>query len=222
MNELTAEGLWNIEEENLKNFLTKFKYPWEAIPEIDNFIKEEINNLSNDYNEIKKNIFVHNTAQITENVYFEGENIIIGPKVQVRHTAYIRENSYIMEGTIIGNSVEVKNAILMKYIETSHYNYVGDAILGNHAHLGGGAILSNLKQDRTDVVVNISSTEKIQTKIWKFSALLGDKTAIGANSVINPGTILGKNSRVYPLTATRMMVPSNHILKDTGELVEIR
>lgn len=220
MNEISANNLWDIDYENLKEFLNQFVNPWEALPKIEEFIKSEIKKLSDEYKEIRPNVFVHETAQISEHAYFEGENIIIGPKVLVRPASYVRENSYIMEGTIVGNSVEIKNSILMKYIETSHYNYVGDAILGNHAHLGGGVILSNLKQDRTDVIVNISATERIETHIWKFSALLGDKVAIGANSVLNPGTIIGKNSRVYPLTATRHYIPSNHILKDTGELVE--
>lgn len=183
-------------------------YPWEALPLINNYILEIIPTLGSDYIKLKDNVYVHKTIKIEEGAYINGPAIICENSV-IRHNAYIRGSVIIGKSTIIGNSTEVKNSILFDKVECPHFNYVGDSVLGEHAHLGAGVILSNVRSDKKEV-----------NSLHKCGSILGNNTEIGCNSVLCPGTIIGENSSVYPLTMVKGEIESNMIIKSTYEIVK--
>lgn len=215
----TTKNLLDLDHTIAKKYLEQYEYPWLALPEIKNFIKELILELDpNEYTEVEKDVFVHKTATVAPSADLNGPTII-GPKSEIRHCAYIRGNAIIGEGVVIGNSCEVKNAIIFDKSQVPHFNYVGDSILGLHAHMGAGSIVSNLKSDGKNVTIK-DGDNKVETSLRKFGAIIGDNAEIGCNSVLNPGTVIGRNSNVYPLARVRGLVPENSIYKDEGNIVE--
>ena len=215
----TTKNLFDLENTIAKKYLEKYEYPWEALPEIKNFIYELIKELDkNEFKEIKENVWVHNSVNIAPSALIEGPAIICKDS-EIRHCAYIRGNAIIGEGCVIGNSCEVKNAIIFNKSQVPHFNYVGDSILGYHAHMGAGSIVSNLKSDGKNITVK-DGEEKMETGLRKFGAIVGDNVEIGCNSVLNPGTVVGKNSNVYPLARVRGLVPSDSIYKDEDNVVK--
>ena len=211
----TINDLFDLEHTLAKEYLSGFTYPWEALKGIKDFILELGGTLGNEYREISKSVWVHSTAKIAPTAYL-GAPCIIGANTEVRHCAFIRGSALIGEGCVIGNSVEVKNAIIFDETQVPHFNYVGDSILGWHAHMGAGAVTSNVKSDKSLVVVH--GDENIETGIKKFGAMLGDFAEIGCNSVLNPGTVIGRHTNVYPLSCVRGVVPANSIYK-TGAVI---
>ena len=216
-----TEELFDLEHTIARDYLSGFEQPWEALSGIKELIPELGKTLdTNEYDEIREKVWVHKTAKIDGNVTIIGP-CIIGRNSAVRHCAYIRENVIIGEDCVVGNSCEVKNAIIFDHTQVPHFNYVGDSILGYHAHMGAGSIVSNLKSDGRNITVK-DGEEQMETNLRKFGAIIGDNVEIGCNSVLNPGTVVGKNSNVYPLARVRGLVPSNSIYKDEDNIVEKR
>ena len=200
-------------------FLSGLDLPWEALPAIKSYIELLGAKLdTSDYNELDGNVWIHKTAVIAPSAFI-GNNVIICEGAQVRHCAYIRENAIVGRGTVVGNSTELKNVILFDEAQSPHYNYVGDSILGFKAHTGAGAITSNLKSDQSLVSVACGDT-RIETQLKKFGAILGDNVEIGCNSVMNPGSVVGSGSTVYPLSMVRGFVPAGSIYKKQGEIAK--
>ncbi len=211
------ENLYDLEHTKAKAYLSKFTYPWEALAGI----KEEILFLgktlsSEEYYEVSPCVWVHKTAKIAPTAYL-GAPCIIGANTEVRHCAYIRGSALVGENCVVGNSVELKNVILFDNVQVPHYNYVGDSILGYKAHMGAGSITSNVKSDKTLVVVK--GEENIPTNLKKMGAMLGNFVEIGCNSVLNPGTVIGKNTNVYPLSCVRGVIPANSIYKNQQKII---
>jgi len=217
-NSITVKALLDINQTIAKDFFARFEYPWEILPHIGKIIMEIGAGLSLvDYDKIGENIWISKTAIVAKSASITGP-VIIGHNADIRHCAFIRGNALVGEGAVVGNSTELKNVILFNCVQVPHYNYVGDSILGYKAHMGAGAITSNVKSDKTNVVLKVAD-EKIETGMKKFGAILGDFTEIGCNSVMNPGTIIGRNSNVYPLSGVRGIVPENSIYKATNSIV---
>ena len=194
-------------------------YPWEILPKIHYFIMEVGMLLPKDqYDEIKEHVWVAKTATVAPTAYINGP-AIIGPEAEVRHCAFIRGNAIVGEGAVVGNSTELKNVILFDKVQVPHYNYVGDSILGYKSHMGAGSITSNVKSDKKLVVVKYER-EQIETGLKKFGAMLGDNVEVGCNSVLNPGTVVCRNTNIYPLSCVRGVIPENHIYKNKNEIVE--
>ncbi|MBQ7641095.1 MAG: hypothetical protein IJS83_01385 [Acholeplasmatales bacterium] len=211
--------LYDLNYTIAKDYLSKFEYPWQALAGIKDFIIELGKSLDkNEYKEIKKNVWVHESAKIFDSAYL-GSPCIIGKNVEVRHCAFIRGSALVGDNSVVGNSVELKNVIIFNNVEVPHYNYVGDSILGYRSHMGAGSITSNVKSDRTLVVIHGESN--IETNIKKVGAFLGDFVEVGCNSVLNPGTVIGKNTTVYPLSSVRGVIPANSIYKN-GKIVNKR
>lgn len=193
-------------------------YPWEVLSKISDFIIEIGKTLSlEEYEKIGSNVWIAKSAKITPTAYIHGPAIIC-KEAEIRHNAFIRGNAIVGKGAVVGNSTELKNVILFDKVQVPHYNYVGDSILGYKAHMGAGAITSNVKSDKTLVSISYKN-EKIPTKLKKMGAMLGDNVEVGCNSVLNPGTIIGKGSNVYPLSMVRGYVEANSIYKKQGEVV---
>ena len=202
-----------------KDLMEKFEYPWQVIAEIEKFILETGKNLpKEEYDEVSEHVWVSKTAKVAPSAYI-GAPTIIGHHANVGHCAFIRTCALVGEGATVGNSTELKNVILFDGVEVPHYNYVGDSILGYKAHMGAGAITSNLKADKKNVTISIDG-EKVETGIRKMGAILGDFAEIGCNSVLNPGTVVAHHSNVYPLSMVRGYVAPNSIYKKQGEVVE--
>lgn len=201
-----------------KELLNSCKYPWEALSRINKFILEKIPNLGEDYIEIDSNVFAHKTAKINKTACINGPTII-GENTEVRHCAYIRGNVIIGNNCVIGNSTEVKNAIIFNNVQCPHYNYIGDSILGEYSHTGAGVILSNVKNDKSNITIKLND-KIIDTGLRKFSAIIGDRVEIGCNSVICPGSIIGANTSIYPLTRVRGIIEQNKIVKDMNNIIE--
>ena len=215
----TTNNLLDLEHTLAKDYLSKFKYPWQAL----SGIKEEIIRIGktldkNEYDEVKENVWVHKTATVFESAYL-GAPLIIGPNTEVRHCAFIRGSALVGANCVVGNSCELKNVILFDNVQTPHYNYVGDSILGYKSHMGAGSITSNVKSDKTLVVVKNFDGEKIETEQKKVGAILGDHVEVGCNSVLNPGTVVGRNTNIYPLSRVRGVIPSDSIYKDFDNIV---
>lgn len=211
--ELTIKDLYSLEHTLASDYLNKFTYPWEALKGIKELIIELGNNLDkNEYKEVSKNVWVHNTAKIFPSAYL-GEPCIIGANTEIRHCAFIRGSALVGNNCVIGNSVELKNVILFDNVQTPHYNYVGDSILGYKSHMGAGSITSNVKSDKTLVVIH-NEGNNIETSLKKVGSFLGDEVEVGCNSVLNPGTVIGKNSNIYPVSCVRGCIPSKSIFKN--------
>ena len=213
----TIKDLYDLKHTLAAEYLAGFTYPWEALSGIKGLILTLGPALGEDYTEVSAGVWVHKTAKIAPTAYL-GAPCIIGAGTEVRHCAFIREAALVGENCVVGNSVELKNVILFDDVQTPHYNYVGDSILGYKSHMGAGSITSNVKQDKSLVVVH-NQGENIETGVKKFGAMLGDNVEVGCNSVLNPGTVVGRNSNVYPLSCVRGVVPEKHIWKNTGVMV---
>ena len=196
-------------------------YPWEVLPEIGDFIVKLGKTLDPDeYDCVEGNVWIAKTAKVAPTAFINGP-AIIGKNTEVRHCAFIRGNALVGEGCVVGNSTELKNVIIFNSVQVPHYNYVGDSILGYKSHMGAGSITSNVKSDKTLVVVKdvYDTKEEIETGRKKFGAMLGDHVEVGCNSVLNPGTVIGRNSNIYPLSRVRGVIPANHIFKDKDNVV---
>lgn len=216
---LKIEELYSLEHSVAGEYLKQFTYPWEALAGIHDLILEIGSQLDPaEYTEVREHVWVHKTAIVFDSAYL-GEGCIIGPETEVRHGAFIRKDALVGKHCVVGNSVELKNVILFDNVETPHYNYVGDSILGYHAHMGAGSITSNVRADRAPVVIHDHGTN-IETGIKKIGAMLGDYAEIGCNAVLNPGTVVGPHSNVYPTSCVRGVIAPNSIFKNNGEIIE--
>lgn len=217
----TIKELYDLDHTLAKEYLCGFEYPWEALKGIKDMIIALGKTLSKDeYDEVSENVWIHKTAKVFPSAYIAAP-CIIGANTEVRHCAFIRGSALVGEDCVVGNSCELKNVILFDHVQTPHYNYVGDSILGYYSHMGAGSITSNVKSDKKLVVVH-NKEENIETGLKKFGAMIGDHVEVGCNSVLNPGTVIGRNSNVYPLSRVRGLIPENSIYKDEGIVVEKR
>ena len=214
----TIKDLYDLEHTQARKYLEKYTYPWEALKGIKELIVEIGQSLDpEEYTEVSEHVWVHKTATVFPSAYL-GAPCIIGPETEVRHCAFIRGSALVGANCVVGNSCELKNVILFDHVQTPHYNYVGDSILGYYAHMGAGSVTSNVKSDKKLVVVH-GGEEEMETGLKKFGAMLGDHVEVGCNSVLNPGTVVGRNSRVYPTSCVRGVVPADSIYKDNGKIV---
>lgn len=219
--EMTISKLFDLSHTAAKPLMENFTYPWEVLPLISEFILGLGETLSDDeYERREGNVWISRSAKLYPNIYIAGPTII-GPNTEVRPGAFIRGSALIGAGCVVGNSTEIKNAILFDGAQAPHYNYIGDSILGYKAHTGAGAITSNLKQDHSAVTVR-TGENRVETGLRKFGAILGDNVEIGCGSVLNPGTVIGRGARVYPLSMVRGFVPGFSIYKRAGEVAGIR
>lgn len=220
----TAEikNLYNLEESIAGEYLAQFTYPWEALNGIGDFIRELGPTLDPEiYEQRGEDIWVAKSATVFESAYLHGP-LIIDEEAEIRHCAFIRGSAIVGKGSVVGNSTELKNVIIFNSVQVPHYNYVGDSILGYKSHMGAGSITSNVKSDKTLVVVKdlYDTKEEIATGRKKFGAMLGDYVEVGCNSVLNPGTVIGPHSNVYPLSRVRGVIPAGSIFKDADHVVE--
>jgi NDP-sugar pyrophosphorylase family protein len=216
--ELRIENLLDLSHTLAGKYLRQFEYPWQALDGIKDLILSLGAKLSaEEYDQPSPNVWVHKTATVAPTAYL-GAPCIIGAGTEVRHCAFIRGSALVGENCVVGNSVELKNVILFDNVQTPHYNYVGDSILGYKSHMGAGSITSNVKSDKTLVVVK-NGGEKMETGRKKFGAILGDFVEVGCNSVLNPGTVIGRRASVYPTSSVRGVIPADSIYKSQGEVV---
>ena len=219
MERTTIAALYTKEETIAKELFEGLTYPWEALPLISDFIIRLGRSLPEDkYEQVKENVWIAKTATVYPSAYINGP-AIIDEEAEVRHCAFIRGNAIVGEGAVVGNSTELKNVILFNKVQVPHYNYVGDSILGFKSHMGAGSITSNVKSDKKLVVVK-TPEGNIETGMKKFGAMLGDEVEIGCGSVLNPGSVIGAHTNIYPLSSVRGFVPGNSIYKKQGEVVE--
>ena len=215
---LTVKENYSLDQTIAKDIFNGVTYPWEVLPKISSFILELGATLSEDeYEKRGENVWVAKSAKVAPTAFINGP-AIIGKDAEVRHCAFIRGNAIVGEGVVVGNSTELKNVILFNKVQVPHYNYVGDSVLGYKSHMGAGSITSNVKSDKKLVVVK-AGEEKIETGMKKFGAMLGDEVEVGCGSVLNPGTVVGNHSNIYPLSSVRGFVPANSIYKKQGEVV---
>ena len=215
---LSIHELYDLSHTMAAEYLAGFTYPWEALAGIKSLINSLGEKLNPDeYREVSPQVWVHRTAKVAPTAFL-GAPCIIGAETEVRHCAFIRGAALVGEHCVVGNSVELKNVILFDNVQTPHYNYVGDSILGYTSHMGAGSITSNVKQDQRPVVVH-AQEGNVETGLKKFGAMLGDFVEVGCNSVLNPGTVIGRHSNIYPLSSVRGVVPENHIWKTGGVVV---
>jgi len=203
------------------NLLTQYSLPWEVLPNIGRFIEKIGAGLSSDeYDNPEGNVWIHKTATVAPTASI-GKSVIICKDANIRHCAFIREFAIVGCSAVVGNSTELKNVILFDNAQVPHFNYVGDSILGYKAHMGAGAITSNVKSDSSLVTVAYEGN-KVETGLKKFGAILGDGVEVGCNAVLNPGSIVGAGSTIYPLSFVRGFVPAHSIYKQKGEVIENR
>ena len=213
------ENLYNLEETIAKPWFEGAEYPWELLPKIGDFILKLGASLSEEeYEKRGEDVWVAKSAVVAPTAYIHGP-AIIGKNAEVRHCAFIRGNAIVGEGAVVGNSTELKNVILFNKVQVPHYNYVGDSILGYKAHMGAGSITSNVKSDKTLVVVK-DKERRYETGRKKFGAMLGDEVEVGCGSILNPGTVVGPHTNIYPLSSVREVIPANSIYKKRGEVAE--
>lgn len=214
--DIKIKDLYDLNHTLASSYLNSFSYPFEALNGIKDFIIDLGKKLPKDeYDEVKENVWIHKTAIVFESAYL-GAPLIVGANSEIRHCAFIRGSALVGENCVVGNSTELKNVILFDNVQVPHYNYVGDSILGYKSHMGAGSITSNVKSDKTLVV--IKGEENIPTNLKKVGAFLGDFVEVGCNSVLNPGTVIGKNTNIYPLSSVRGVIPANSIYKN-GKIV---
>ena len=220
---LKNKNLFNMDETIAYEIFEGVDFPWQVLPRIKDFILVLGQTLSpEEYDNKGDGIWIAKSAKVAPTAFINGP-CIIGKNAEIRHCAFIRGNAIVGENSVVGNSTELKNVILFNKVQVPHYNYVGDSVLGFKAHMGAGSITSNVKSDKTLVVVRVGD-EKFETGLKKFGAMLGDNVEVGCNSVLNPGTIIGKLSNVYPTSMVRGFIPANSIYKKQGEIAgkEIR
>lgn len=215
----TIHDLYDLTHTTAANYLSQFTYPWEALAGIKAEIIRQGEALDKtQYREVEPQVWVHVTAKIAPTAYL-GAPCIIGENTEVRHGAFVRGSALVGKGCVVGNSVELKNVILFDGVQVPHYNYVGDSILGYKSHMGAGSITSNVKSDKQLVVVR-NGEERIETGLKKMGAMLGDFVEVGCNSVLNPGTVVGRESNIYPLSCVRGVIPAHSIFKTGGVVVK--
>ena len=222
MEQLKIQELYSDLSKTMAGELLKSKtYPWEVLPEIGAFIVKLGNTLSEEeYEKRGEDVWVAKSASVAPTACIHGP-AIIGKEAEIRHCAFIRGNALVGEGAVVGNSTELKNVILFDKVQVPHYNYVGGSILGYKSHMGAGSITSNVKSDKKLVVVKAQDTQ-METGLKKFGAMLGDEVEVGCGSVLNPGTVVGSHSNIYPLSSVRGVVPANSIYKKQGDVIEKR
>lgn len=219
MEDCKISNLYNLDETIAKPLLEKYIYPWDVLPHIEEFILELGKSLNKDeYEQLGENVWIHKSAKVYKSAYI-GENCIICEGAEVRHCAFIRKNAIIGKNAVVGNSTELKNVILFNNVQVPHYNYVGDSILGFKSHMGASSITSNIKSDKKPIIIK-NGKQKIETGMKKIGAMIGDNVEVGCGSVLNPGTIIGKNTNIYPLSSVRGVVKPNSIYKNQNEIVE--
>lgn len=219
--QLRTVELFDLSHTAARPLLEGAQYPWEALPKLGEFILELGRALPpEEYERRGEDVWVHKTAKIYPNNYIAGP-CIIGPETEVRPGAFLRGKILVGAGCVVGNSTELKNVILFDSVQVPHYNYVGDSILGYKSHMGAGAVTSNVKQDKTPVTIR-TEDGKLETGLKKFGAMLGDWVEVGCNSVLNPGSVIGRGSHVYPLSMFRGFLPAGRIFKTGGQIVELR
>jgi len=219
MQHCKIENLYNLNETIAMDIFDGHTYPWEVLKNISDFIITLGKTLDTSVYELKgENIWIAKNAKIAPTACLNGP-LIIDEGAEIRHCAFIRGSAIIGKGAVVGNSTELKNVILFNHVQVPHYNYVGDSILGAYSHMGAGSITSNVKSDKTLVSVN-DNGNKIETGLKKFGAMLGDYVEVGCNSVLNPGTVIGSNSNVYPLSMVRGVIPAKSIYKNKNEIIE--
>lgn len=218
MENITIENLYDLSETIAADLFTEAEYPWEVLPRIHDFILELGKRLPEEVFEKRgEDIWVAKSAKVAPTACLNGP-LIIDEEAEIRHCAFVRGNAIVGKGAVVGNSTELKNVVLFNKVQVPHYNYVGDSILGFKSHMGAGSITSNVKSDKTLVVVK-NGEEKMETGLKKMGAMLGDHVEVGCNSVLNPGTVIGRNSNVYPTSCVRGVIPAGHIFKRPGEVV---
>ena len=216
----TIADLYDLEHTRAKEYLQGFTYPWEALKGMkDTIIALGMNLNKDDFIELQPQVWVHKTAKIAPTAYI-GAPAIIGAETEVRHCAFIRGSALVGDGCVVGNSVELKNVIIFDSVQVPHYNYVGDSILGYKSHMGAGSVTSNVKSDKSLVVIH--ADRQIPTGIKKVGAMLGDFVEVGCNSVLNPGTVIGRHSNVYPTSCVRGVIPANSIYKKDDTIIQKR
>lgn len=219
--EITVSELYDLRETIAAGLLEGLTYPWEALPKIHDFIIDLGESLPKDiYEEREEYIWVAKSAKVAPTACLNGP-LIVDEDAEIRHCAFVRGNAIVGKGAVVGNSTELKNVILFNKVQVPHYNYVGDSILGFKAHMGAGSITSNVKSDKTLVVVKGEGIS-IETGLKKMGAMLGDNVEVGCNSVLNPGTVIGRNTNIYPASMVRGVIPAGSIYKKATEIVEKR
>lgn len=219
MKELTVQELYTLDETIAKDLFEGVTYPWEVLPNISSFIGKLGATLSEEeYEKRGENVWVAKSATVAPTAFINGP-AIIGKEAEVRHCAFIRGNAIVGEGAVVGNSTELKNVVLFNKVQVPHYNYVGDSILGYKSHMGAGSITSNVKSDKKLVLVK-TPEGNMETGLKKFGAMVGDEVEVGCGSILNPGTVVGSHTNIYPLSSVRGFVPANSIYKKQGEVVE--
>ena len=218
MEQMTVAELYTLEETIASAIFDGVTYPWEVLPKIGAFITELGSTLpEEEYEKIGEDIWVARSAKVAATASINGP-AIIGKGAEIRHCAFIRGNAIVGEGAVVGNSTELKNVILFNKVQVPHYNYVGDSILGYKSHMGAGAVTSNVKSDKS--LVKVKAEEKtIETGLKKFGAMLGDEVEVGCGSVLNPGSVIGRHTNIYPLSMVRGVIPAGSIYKKQGEVV---
>ncbi|MBQ7925506.1 MAG: UDP-N-acetylglucosamine pyrophosphorylase [Lachnospiraceae bacterium] len=214
-------NLYNLEETIAGEYLAQYTYPWEALKGISDFIKQLGPTLDPEkYERRGEDIWVAKSAKVAPTACLNGP-LIIDEDAEIRHCAFVRGSAIVGKGSVVGNSTELKNVILFNTVQVPHYNYVGDSILGHKSHMGAGSITSNVKSDKTLVVVKdcYDTKEEIATGLKKMGAMLGDNVEVGCNSVLNPGTVIGRNTNIYPLSRVRGVIPAGHVFKDKDNVV---
>lgn len=218
MESAKISNLYDLEQTIAKDLFEGLTYPWEALAKISDFIKEIGPKLDPEkFEQRGENIWVAKSAKVAPTAFLNSP-LIIDEDAEIRHCAFVRGSAIVGKGTVVGNSTELKNVILFNSVQVPHYNYVGDSILGYKSHMGAGSITSNVKSDKTLVVVK-DGEKKVETGLKKFGAMLGDYVEVGCNSVLNPGTVIGSHSNIYPLSSVRGVVPANSIYKNKNEVV---
>lgn len=216
---MKMKELYDLNHTMARKFLEQFEYPWQALDGIGQMILDLASNLDDEYEQIADQVWVHKSTQIAKTANLNGP-CIIGAKTEVRPGAFIRGNALVGENCVVGNSTELKNVILFDHVQVPHYNYVGDSILGHYAHMGAGSITSNVKSDKSLVVINDRSHRiKIETGRKKVGAMLGNHVEVGCNSVLNPGTVIGCETSIYPLSCVRGVIPEKSIFKSQDDIV---
>ena len=219
MNNAKIENLYDLDKTIAADLFKGHEYPWELLPLIGDFIKELGAKLDPEvYEKRGEDIWVAKSAKVFDSAYLSGP-LIIDENAEIRHCAFIRGKAIVGKNCVVGNSTELKNVILFDNVQVPHYNYVGDSILGFKSHMGAGSITSNVKSDKTLVIVK-DGEEKIETGLKKFGAMLGDHVEVGCNSVLNPGTVIGRESSVYPTSCVRGVIPAGHIFKNKDNIVK--
>lgn len=219
MKQCRIENMYDLSETIAADYMKTAEYPWELLEGLSEYIKKKGASLDSEkFDHPAEDVWVAKSAKVAPSAYL-GAPLIIDEEAEVRHCAFIRGSAIVGKGAVVGNSTELKNVILFNKVQVPHYNYVGDSILGYKAHMGAGSITSNVKSDKTLVVVK-DGKEKIETGRKKFGAMLGDQVEVGCNSVLNPGSVIGPRTNIYPLSMVRGVIPSDSIYKNKNEITE--